>query len=80
MNTHAKDGLDRCQCGCKYWEHDRCIDCGTYIRAALVLDVKDAKEAYLRATVLTAQALGDELRQAQRRLDSLDNPAWKRVH
>ena len=22
------DGCDRCACGCKYWENDRCIDCG----------------------------------------------------
>lgn len=77
MNTYAKDGYDRCQCGCKYWEYDRCIDCGTYIRAALVLDVKDAKEAYLNATVLTAQMLGDELRKARNRLDTLDRELRK---
>jgi hypothetical protein len=22
------DGVDRCECGCKYWDIDRCIDCG----------------------------------------------------
>jgi hypothetical protein len=28
-NNHVRvDGLDRCYCGCKYWENDTCIDCG----------------------------------------------------
>ena len=27
-NVERHDGLDRCPCGCKYWEDDRCIDCG----------------------------------------------------
>jgi hypothetical protein len=27
-NIAHTDGVDRCYCGCKYWEHDRCIDCG----------------------------------------------------
>lgn len=27
-NYVARDGIDRCACGCKYWEQDRCIDCG----------------------------------------------------
>lgn len=35
MDTHgnklAREGCDRCFCGCKYWEHDRCIDCGTHV-------------------------------------------------
>ena len=33
-NTIARDGVDRCDCGCKYWENDRCIDCGASIEAA----------------------------------------------
>lgn len=28
-NLTAESGCDRCECGCKYWEYDRCIDCGT---------------------------------------------------
>lgn len=28
-NTRRVNGLDRCYCGCKYWEHDRCVDCGS---------------------------------------------------
>jgi hypothetical protein len=28
-NVIALEGADRCDCGCKYWENDRCIDCGT---------------------------------------------------
>jgi len=27
-NKVREDGVDRCYCGCKYWENDRCIDCG----------------------------------------------------
>lgn len=30
-NEVAREGLDRCFCGCKYWEHDVCIDCGTHV-------------------------------------------------
>lgn len=30
-NTVAREGCDRCACGCKYWEHDRCIDCGAHV-------------------------------------------------
>lgn len=34
-NTAAREGCDRCYCGCKYWESDRCIDCGTAIADCL---------------------------------------------
>ncbi len=27
-NTVAVEGCDRCRCGAKYWEHDRCVSCG----------------------------------------------------
>lgn len=27
-NYHASEGLDLCPCGVKYWENDRCVDCG----------------------------------------------------
>lgn len=27
-NVIAREGATRCACGCKYWENDRCIDCG----------------------------------------------------
>jgi len=27
-NVVAEEGCTRCACGCKYWEGDRCIDCG----------------------------------------------------
>lgn len=30
-NVIAKEGCDRCYCGCKYWENDKCIDCDTHI-------------------------------------------------
>jgi len=30
-NETAVEGCDRCFCGCKYWENNKCIDCGTDI-------------------------------------------------
>ena len=30
-NFVALEGYDRCPCGCKYWEQDRCIDCNTHV-------------------------------------------------
>ena len=27
-NVVRDSGCDRCPCGCKYWENDRCVDCG----------------------------------------------------
>jgi len=30
-NLQAQEGCDRCFCGCKYWENDRCVDCGTHV-------------------------------------------------
>ena len=35
-NINAREGIDRCGCGCKYWESDRCIDCGTLIEIAKI--------------------------------------------
>src|SRR5258708_6948257 len=35
-NIEAREGCDRCSCGCKYWENDRCIDCGEHVRHAVV--------------------------------------------
>lgn len=34
-NEIAQEGCDRCFCGCKYWEYDRCVDCGTHIETVL---------------------------------------------
>ena len=25
------EGVTKCDCGCKYYEYDRCIDCGTHL-------------------------------------------------
>lgn len=33
-NLIAREGVDRCFCGCKYWENDHCIDCGESIERA----------------------------------------------
>jgi hypothetical protein len=27
-NVNREEGVDRCLCGCKYWEDDQCVDCG----------------------------------------------------
>lgn len=27
-NEIAVEGCTRCDCGCKYWERDLCVDCG----------------------------------------------------
>lgn len=35
-NEIAREGYDFCFCGCKYWENDRCIDCGTHISLVLI--------------------------------------------
>ena len=35
-NVLAEEGVTRCACGCKYWEHDRCIDCGLHADDDLV--------------------------------------------
>ena len=29
VNTRAQSGCSRCECGNKYWEDDKCIDCNT---------------------------------------------------
>ena len=26
-NSVAEEGVTRCSCGAKYWEHDRCVSC-----------------------------------------------------
>jgi hypothetical protein len=28
-NLYAVEGATRCDCGSKYWEYDRCVDCGS---------------------------------------------------
>lgn len=28
-NVVAEEGCTRCACGCKYWENDLCVDCGS---------------------------------------------------
>lgn len=40
-NINAQEGVDRCQCGCKYWENDKCIDCGTLIEIVKIRRLAD---------------------------------------
>ena len=42
-NEIAREGCDRCFCGCKYWEYDRCIDCGTHVTT--VIEFGEAESA-----------------------------------
>jgi hypothetical protein len=37
FNRIAEEGVTRCPCGCKYWEHDRCVDCGLWAGDDLVI-------------------------------------------
>lgn len=30
------EGCDRCDCGCKYWEDGKCIDCGERFRPVVI--------------------------------------------
>jgi len=30
-NSVARMGWDRCMCGSKYWENDKCVDCDTHV-------------------------------------------------
>jgi hypothetical protein len=32
-NRIAREGCDRCACGSKYWENDRCVDCRAHVTA-----------------------------------------------
>jgi hypothetical protein len=41
-NVVARSGYDRCDCGCKYWEQDRCIDCGFHLES---VELRDRREA-----------------------------------
>jgi len=35
FNLTAREGVDRCFCGCKYWEYDYCVNCATHIETVL---------------------------------------------
>lgn len=32
INPTPRDGVDRCDCGCKYWHDGKCFDCGDKFR------------------------------------------------
>ena len=44
-NFEAQEGCDRCFCGCKYWENDKCVDCGTHINEVRNAELMDMKAA-----------------------------------
>lgn len=41
-NVLASEGCDRCVCGCKYWERDRCADCGGAWHPDYALDTESS--------------------------------------
>ena len=49
MDTHgnkvAQEGVDRCPCGSKYFERDRCVDCGTLFVKRPVMTKTAVKQA-----------------------------------
>ena len=50
-NVIAREGVDRCSCGCKYWESDMCIDCDTHIESLIkrpTLNLGDLSEPQAR--------------------------------
>lgn len=47
---YPTDGLDRCDCGCKYWEHGRCIDCGARPQPRRMVAARDESDACERGT------------------------------
>lgn len=82
-NTVAQEGMDRCFCGCKYWENDKCVDCGTPVRRSSQMTKTEVKQtvAELRknaqriSNLLDSQpsrAVGDDYKQA-RIEESLNN-------
>jgi len=40
-NINAEEGVSRCTCGSKYWENDRCIDCGTSVEVVQIRQIAD---------------------------------------
>lgn len=46
-NVVAKEGVDFCWCGCKYWEFDHCVDCGSEPGAAKPEECEHGLSAWL---------------------------------
>jgi hypothetical protein len=44
-NKIAQEGCTRCFCGCKYWENDVCVDCGTHVTQVLQSPVNPNTES-----------------------------------
>jgi len=40
-NAIAKEGCDRCTCGSKYWEYDRCVDCNKHVSEIKLAKAQD---------------------------------------
>lgn len=50
-NRYAEEGLDRCACGSKYWEHDRCVDCCTPVTLRTLSPFGPRGSGSLKATL-----------------------------
>jgi hypothetical protein len=58
-NAVAQEGCDRCFCGCKYWELDRCVDCRTHIGT-----IREAEKLFA-SVVQAARPIAHILRRSQ---------------
>jgi len=43
MLNEGLQGLVRCECGCKYWENLKCIDCGGMIENLVMHDEESGR-------------------------------------
>jgi hypothetical protein len=46
-NLIAREGCDICGCGCKYWEDDTCVDCGTHVKHALQPELPETSNSII---------------------------------
>jgi hypothetical protein len=53
-NKRAEEGVDRCPCGAKYWEHDRCVSCGEPFRLPTYDDLSETPIALAVARLQNA--------------------------
>ncbi len=54
------EGLAICACGCKYYEFDRCVDCGTHAQVNLQ-HPRNSKNSLIADAALEAEKVGATL-------------------
>ena len=68
-------GMHCCECGCKYWEFDRCIDCGTAFHADNLASDDWANEAPEPEPVRDTKA---DVNAFAERVQGIVNTYWSR--